>query len=92
MSDGTTDNLETRLREFLVKEVAFELDKDPTHIDPRAPISSLGVDSAAAVTITVALEKHTGLKLSPALAWDYPTIDALASHVAGLVAASGGAR
>jgi acyl carrier protein len=92
MNDGTTDNLQARLRAFLVKEVAFELDKDPTHIDPRAPISSLGVDSAAAVTITVALERHTGLKLSPALAWDHPTIDELASHVAGLWASAGGPR
>src|SRR5262249_14228994 len=77
------------LRAWLVEQVALEVERDPARIDPHAPVSALGSGSAAAVTITVALERHTGLKLSPALAWDHPTIDELARHVAGLLEAKG---
>jgi len=85
MAEGEAGRGMEELRDWLVKQVATEIEADPAKVDPRAPFSALGIDSAGAVTITVALERRTGLKLSPALAWDYPTIDELAAHVASLL-------
>lgn len=51
-------------------------------IDPRAPFDELGVDSAAAIAMTGDLEDWLGRKLSPTLAYEYPSIDELARHLA----------
>jgi acyl carrier protein len=51
-------------------------------IDRRRPFAEYGLDSLAAVTLSGELERWLGRELSPTLAWDYPTIDALARHLA----------
>ena len=40
------------------------------------------MDSVHAMMMTGDLEEHLGLRLSPTVTWDHPTIDALSSHLA----------
>lgn len=49
-------------------------------------MSKLGLDSAIAVSLSVNLGTHLGMKLAPTLVWDHPTIEGLAGHVAELAA------
>jgi len=42
-----------------------------------------GLDSAAAVALAAALGDWLGVDLPPVIAWDHPTIDALARHLGG---------
>nr|VFK20028.1 MAG: amino acid adenylation domain-containing protein [Candidatus Kentron sp. LFY] len=51
-------------------------------IDPKRPFANLGLDSIAAVRLSGELGKRLGQPLSATLAYDYPTIDVLAQHVA----------
>ena len=46
-----------------------------------------GLDSAAAVALAAALGDWLGRSVPPVVAWDHPTIDALARHLGGAAAA-----
>ncbi len=51
-------------------------------IDVRQPFVQYGLDSVQAVELTGDLEIYLGRKLSPTLAWDYPTIASLSEYLA----------
>lgn len=70
----TTDEI----RDWILDEVAASLDTDRASIDSAAPLTSLGVDSLAAFSLTGELASWLGRDLSATLLWDYPTIDAIA--------------
>ncbi len=70
------------IRRWLVSYLVAELGVDPDEIEPSAPFDDLGLDSAAAVTLTGDLEDWLGRPLSPELAYEHPTIAALAAHLA----------
>ncbi|MGO9917251.1 MAG: SDR family NAD(P)-dependent oxidoreductase, partial [Isosphaeraceae bacterium] len=53
-------------------------------IDVKVPFTSLGLTSLAAVQIAGELEVCLGEPVSPTLVYDYPTIEKLARHLAGL--------
>ena len=71
------------IRRWLVSYLVDELGVARDDIDTAAPFDDLGLDSAAAVTLTGDLEDRLGRALSPELAYEHPTIDALAEHLAG---------
>jgi acyl carrier protein len=75
------------IEEWLVTRLAGELEIDPKAIDVRANMSRLGLDSALAVSLSVDLGAHLGMKLAPTLVWDFPTVESLAGHVAELASA-----
>lgn len=67
---------------WLVTRIAAMLELDASLIDPRQPFTYYGLGSIQAVSLTGDLEVFLHRKLSPTLAWDYPTIESLATHLA----------
>ncbi|HEY5731136.1 MAG TPA: beta-ketoacyl synthase N-terminal-like domain-containing protein, partial [Anaerolineales bacterium] len=70
------------IQTFLLTRIASILEMDAPSIDPRQPFTYYGLGSVQAVSLTGDLETFLDRKLSPTLAWDYPTIELLASHLA----------
>jgi len=62
--------------------IAHELGVPVNTIDARASFTQYGLDSVTAVMLVGALEEQFGQRLSPTLTWEYPTVEALAAHVA----------
>lgn len=58
-------------------------------LDPQRPISSYGLDSISAVTLSVQLEDELGVELDTAVLWDRPTLESLAEHLWEKLNASG---
>lgn len=73
-----------RLMEGLVKDaVGAVLRIAPARLDPRKALGSMGLNSLMAMELRNRLEAATGRSLSATLAWNYPTVEALAAHLAG---------
>ncbi|PYS24486.1 MAG: beta-ketoacyl synthase [Acidobacteria bacterium] len=72
------DNIQT----WLVSCISKRLQILPGKIDVRESFAHYGLDSAAAVSISGELEQWLGRRLSPTLVYEYPTIAALALHLA----------
>lgn len=75
------------IERFLVERIADLLLVSPEEIDPEAPHSEHGLDSASAVMLVAELEDELDIALSPSLAWDHPTLRSIAEHVHGMLAA-----
>ncbi|HAX70809.1 MAG TPA: hypothetical protein DCY14_14450 [Anaerolineae bacterium] len=69
------------IQSWLITRIASMLEMDATSIDPRQPFTYYGLGSVQAVSLTGDLEIFLDKKLSPTLAWDYPTIELLAKHL-----------
>jgi acyl carrier protein len=85
--EASGDRSAAAIERWLVAQIAKELEIDASSIDVNVKMSTLGLDSAIAVSLSADLGRHLGLKLSPTLVWDHPTIHGLAAHVAALGAA-----
>ncbi|MBV6449477.1 MAG: D-alanine--poly(phosphoribitol) ligase subunit 1 [Anaerolineales bacterium] len=70
------------IQSFLLARVASILEMDASAIDPRQPFTYYGLGSVQAVSLTGDLESFLSRKLSPTLAWDYPTIESLSNFLA----------
>ena len=77
---------------WLVEEVARAVRCSPDEIDARLPFVEYGIGSAQALDLVAKTEAWLGVPLSPTMIWDYPSIDALALHLADLVAPAAPAR
>ncbi len=64
-------------------KVAGPLGIRPEEVDTRRPLAGFGIGSLQAVRLAAELEEWLGRKLDPTLVYDHPTIDALASFLAG---------
>lgn len=56
----------------------------PSRIGVHTKFNRLGLDSAIAVTMMVALEEWLGIEVFPDLVFNCPTISALSEHVGGI--------
>lgn len=71
------------IQDWMVERLASHLRVDTSQIDVRQGFSTFGLDSVSMVGMVGDLEIWLGRGLSPTLAWDYPTIESLARHLAG---------
>ncbi len=73
---------EERVEDWLTRRIASVLGVGQELIAPDTPFVDLGLSSVQAVELSDDLQLWTGLTLSPTLAYDYPTIEAVADHLA----------
>ena len=67
---------------WFTAQLTAELDLSPAEIDVTQPFAYYGLDSVRAIQLMTALDAWLGHKTSPALVYDHPTIELLASHLA----------
>src|ERR1700675_2033706 len=79
---GNSTNAEV-IQAWLVSKLSERLGIESHEIDIREPFASYGLGSTEAVSLAGELAEWLGRKLSPALVYEYPTIEALARHLAG---------
>ena len=73
------------IRAWLVARIAKELGVPEARVKTDEEFSNLGLGSRQAILITGELEDLLRREeLDPSLLWDFPTIDKLADHLAGL--------
>ncbi|HIK43756.1 MAG TPA: AMP-binding protein [Leptolyngbyaceae cyanobacterium M65_K2018_010] len=70
------------IQTWMVDWLAKTLKVPTTSLDVRQPLAEYGLDSITAVELAEALESTLGVPLSPTLAYEYPTIEALAAYLA----------
>jgi myxalamid-type polyketide synthase MxaE and MxaD len=68
---------------WLVSKLSERLSIESHEIDIREPFASYGLGSTEAVSLAGELAEWLGQKLSPALVYEYSTIETLARHLAG---------
>ena len=72
---------QTEVLAWLTLKFANWLEVPAEEMDPRRPISSYGLDSISAVTLSVQLEEELDIELDTAVLWDRPTLESLAQHL-----------
>jgi acyl carrier protein len=72
----------TALAEWIKDWLARELKLAPDDIAADKTFVRYGVDSVHAMMLVGDLEEHLKRRLPPTLAWTYPTVEALAGHLA----------
>ncbi|MGA2604831.1 MAG: beta-ketoacyl synthase N-terminal-like domain-containing protein [Verrucomicrobiia bacterium] len=71
------------IQTWLLSKLSERLGIESHEIDIREPFASYGLGSTEAVSLAGELAEWLGRKLSPALVYEYPTIEALARYLAG---------
>src|SRR5262249_32851667 len=71
------------IQNWLLAKLASYVNLSPQAIDPRAPFTRYGIDSQKAVMLSGELQEWLGGPQPAALAYDFPTVEALARHLAG---------
>lgn len=74
----------SRIERWLIAHVAHLAEEKTQDIDVNQPFSHYAFDSLATVELTADIEDWLGLRLSPTLVWDYPTISVLSRHLADM--------
>ncbi|WP_055532237.1 acyl carrier protein [Streptomyces graminilatus] len=69
------------LSNWLADRIALYLRRTPSEIAPTVPLAEYGLDSVAALSLCGDIEEDFDLVLEPTVAWDYPTVEALAQHL-----------
>ncbi|MFF4159219.1 SDR family NAD(P)-dependent oxidoreductase [Streptomyces sp. NPDC001678] len=82
--EGTTPGPgRNRIEEWLLTGLADRLGVPASELDPRRPIAGYGLQSVEMVTMIGDLEQWLGRPVNTTVAWEYPTVEALAGHLAG---------
>ena len=74
---------------WLTLKFADWLEVSVNELESQRPISSYGLDSISAVTLSVQLEEELGIELDTTVLWDRPTLESLAGHLAEKMNAAG---
>ncbi|PDP86493.1 polyketide synthase [Glycomyces fuscus] len=78
------------LKQWLTRQVATYLNRDPEQIDQHTLFTDHGLDSVYALTFCADIEDFLGITVADTVLWDYTTIHDLAAHLTELL--SGGGR
>ncbi len=70
------------LEDHIREQIARVLKLEAARIDSHKPLRTMGLDSLMTLELRNRLEASLGLTLSATLAWNYPTISALAPYLA----------
>jgi acyl carrier protein len=70
------------IEEWLVDKIHEVQRLDRADIDVRRPLEAYGLGSVQAVSLVGDLEEWLEQPLPSTLFWDYPTIEAIANHLA----------
>jgi acyl carrier protein len=70
------------IERWIAGKVAARVKIDPREVDRGRPLTQLGIDSTEAVVLSGELQEWLGRRIPPTVAWDHPTIEALARHLA----------
>ncbi|MCQ4298185.1 acyl carrier protein [Pseudomonas stutzeri] len=76
------ETLQTHISDFICKEADLPVED----IDLQAPLGALGVGSLTGTRLIGNLEEQFGLRLSPTLIFEYPSIAELATAIAEIAA------
>jgi acyl carrier protein len=71
------------IQEWLITQIAELTEVPRSEIDVTKPFQYYGLNSAEAAMLSVDLEKWLQIKVTPTIAWDYPTIEAAAGYLCG---------
>jgi acyl carrier protein len=77
----STSVTEAQIREWCTQELAQILGIAPNQIGHDVKFARLGLDSANAMQLILALEEHLGIELYPETVFDHPTIAELARQL-----------
>jgi acyl carrier protein len=69
------------IQDWLVNQLSMHLKVPTNTIDIHVPTAEYGLDSPVAVSLTGQLAIWLDLKLEPTLFWEFPTIEALTTHL-----------
>lgn len=81
-SDHGTDHDATSIARWIALKLEEALELEPGEMRHDQPFDVYGLDSTLAVTLVGNLEDWLGRSLAPNLVYEYPTIAALAGHLA----------
>lgn len=70
------------LVDWLINRIASFLATSPAAIETDKAFGDYGLDSAFTLNLCTDLETEFGIRVEPTVAWDYPTIDDIAGHLA----------
>jgi acyl carrier protein len=70
------------IQSWIAAYLADLLDVDAEDVDVSLPFDRYGLDSSVAIGLTGDLEDWLETRLDPTLLYDYPTVAALAKHLA----------
>ncbi len=82
------DDAETMAEEIetlLTRWLRQEADDHDSDFDPHRPFADYGLDSLASMELIAQLESGLNLKLSPTIAWTYPSPSTLARHLSHMI-------
>ena len=82
-ASGPQSRSAEEIEAWLTARLAALSGEPAARIDPNKPLSSFNVDSVAAVSLAAELGEWLGRDLPATLAWDHPTVRALAAFLAG---------
>lgn len=74
----------SEIQAWLVERIAAELEISPSEIDTTADLTSYGLGSMQAVSLSGDVEEWLDVSVPATLAYEYPTIDAIAAHLESL--------
>ena len=70
------------IQQWLISQLAEQLEVEPDEIDPTLTFDSYGLDSAQATLLMDRAERILKFRISLMLFWHYPTIEALSQRLA----------